>query len=169
VATAADLGYDAALLRAAIAVNERQRASVLEKLQRHLGALLGRRIALFGLAFKPGTDDLRDAPAVDVARWLLASGASVQAHDPVVTVVPELARLSIHGDPYEAAARADAVVLLTEWTEYELLDVHQLRTVMRGDVFIDGRNVFAPGSLSAVGFRVETFGRVERRALAAVA
>jgi UDPglucose 6-dehydrogenase len=168
ITTASELGYDASLLRAAIGVNVKQRTSVLDKLQRHLGALLGRRVALLGLAFKPGTDDLRDAPAVDVARWLITSGATVRAHDPVVQSVPALPQLIIEDDPYVAAARADAVVLFTEWPEYELLDLSRLRSVMRGDVFIDGRNVFAPHAVTAAGFTLETFGRFERRALAVV-
>jgi UDPglucose 6-dehydrogenase len=168
VAIASDLGYDASLLRAAIAVNAQQRAMVLDKLQRHLGTLLGRRVALLGLAFKPGTDDLRDAPAVDIARWLLDAGAMVKAHDPIVTEVPDLPRLTVVPDPYEAVMRADAVVLLTEWPEYELLHLPRLRSSMRGDVFIDGRNVFPPQVVTSAGFRLESFGRTERRALVPV-
>jgi nucleotide sugar dehydrogenase len=163
--TAADLGYDASLLRAAITVNNQRRSLVLQKLQLHLGALLGRRVALLGLAFKPGTDDLRDAPAVDIARWLLAAGVTVRAHDPVVTSVPELPSLAIDVDPYVAAERADAVVLVTEWPEYEALDLVRLRSAMRGDVLIDGRNLFAPRVAAEAGFRMESFGRVDRREL----
>ena len=151
VTTAHELGYDASLLNAAVTVNRQQRIQVIEKLQRHLGAMLGRRVALLGLAFKPGTDDIRDAPAVEIAQLLTEMGASVRAHDPVVTSVPGLACMAIESDPYAAAARADAVVLITEWPEYQMMDLERLRSVMKGDLFIDARNVFAPATLRAAG------------------
>ncbi|HEX7095779.1 MAG TPA: UDP-glucose/GDP-mannose dehydrogenase family protein [Acidimicrobiales bacterium] len=160
VATANELGYDARLLRAALAINARQRSSVIEKLQRHLGALLGTRIAILGLAFKPGTDDTRDAPAIEIIRALHEAGATVRAHDPVVRRVPGLEGLAIEPDPYAAAARADAVVLLTEWPEYTVMDLPSLIRAMRGDLFVDARNLFPPQQLRASGFRVESFGRV---------
>ena len=144
-------------------MNRRQRVQVVEKLQRHLGAMLGRRIALLGLAFKPGTDDIRDAPAVEIAELLLEIGASVRTHDPVVRSVPGLPELVIEDDPYDAAARADAVVLVTEWPEYQVMDLDRLRATMKGDLFVDARNVFAPATLRAAGLRPVSFGRLDAR------
>ncbi|HEY6533375.1 MAG TPA: UDP-glucose/GDP-mannose dehydrogenase family protein [Acidimicrobiales bacterium] len=164
VTTAHELGYDATLLDAAVTVNRQQRTQVVEKLQRHLGALLGRRVALLGLAFKPGTDDIRDAPAVEIARLLLEVGASVRAHDPVVRAIPGLPGLVIDADPYVAASRADAVVLVTEWPEYQVMDLDRLRDTMRGDLFVDGRNAFTPAHLRGAGFRPVSFGRLDHRA-----
>ncbi|HEY6533376.1 MAG TPA: UDP binding domain-containing protein, partial [Acidimicrobiales bacterium] len=161
VTTAHELGYDASLLTAAVTVNRAQRIQVIEKLQRHLGAMLGRRIALLGLAFKPGTDDIRDAPAVEIAQLLTDMGATVRAHDPVVTSVPGLECLTIGTDPYAAAARADAVVLITEWPEYQTMDLGRLRAAMKGDLFVDARNVFAPATLRAAGLRPVSFGRID--------
>jgi nucleotide sugar dehydrogenase len=159
VSTAGDYGYDPLLLRAAIGVNERQRRIVVDKLRHHLGTLRGKRVCLLGLAFKPGTDDLRDAPAVDIARLLVAAGASVTAHDPVVPGVPAVPGLVVRGDPVAAALRADALVLVTEWPEYGALDLVALRSVMRGCTLIDGRNLLDPARARAAGFVYVGVGR----------
>jgi nucleotide sugar dehydrogenase len=159
IAVAADHGYDAKLLRAAREVNDWQRLLVVKKLRRRLRGLRGRRIGLLGLAFKPGTDDLRDAPAVDIAATLVGGGATVVGHDPVVRDVPDVPALSLVDDPYDVAGRADAVVLLTEWPEYLELELDSLRDRMRGDLFIDGRNVFDPAKVEAVGLAYEGIGR----------
>jgi UDPglucose 6-dehydrogenase len=158
IAAARQRGYDPRLLAEVGAVNARQRRLALEKLRAHLGSLAGRRVCLFGLAFKPETDDLRDAPALDLAAALLAAGATVTAYDPVVKAVPELAELIVASDPYEAAAQADAIVLVTEWPEFALLDVAELRERMRGELFVDGRNVLGGVGLSDAGFVYESFG-----------
>jgi len=159
IAVAADHGYDAKILRATRDVNRWQRELVVKKLRRRLHGLRGRRVGLLGLAFKPGTDDLRDAPAVEIAETLLRSGASVGAHDPVVRDVPGLPALSIVDDPYDVAERADAVVLLTEWPEYLELELDALRDRMRGVLFVDCRNVFDPAKVEAAGFVYEGIGR----------
>jgi nucleotide sugar dehydrogenase len=159
VATAREHGYQPELLNATIAVNRRQRDLVVRKLRRGLKTLRGRRIGLLGLAFKPGTDDLREAPAVEIAERLLAEGASVTAHDPVVQDVPQLPALRIVAEPYSVAERADAVVLATEWMEYASLDLEKLRSQMRGDLFIDGRNVIHLEQARAAGLRYEGMGR----------
>jgi UDPglucose 6-dehydrogenase len=161
VTTAHELGYTASLLNATVTVNRQQRIQVVEKLQRHLGTLLGRRIAVLGLAFKPGTDDTRDAPAVDIARLLLDMGAIVRAHDPVVTSVSGLPELVVASDPYAAATRADAVVVVTEWPEYQVMDLDRLRSAMRGDLLVDARNVFDPATLRAADLRPVSFGRLD--------
>jgi len=159
IAVAADHGYEAKLLSAAREVNDWQRQLVVKKLRRRLRGLRGRRVGLLGLAFKPGTDDLRDAPAVDVAAALVAAGATVVAHDPVVRSVPAVPQLALVDDPYDVASRADAVVLLTEWPDYLELELDALRVRMRGVLFVDGRNVFDPAKVEAAGFSYEGVGR----------
>ncbi len=159
ITTADQYGYDATLLRAAVAVNDRQRRQVVERLRHDLKIVQGRRIALLGLAFKPGTDDLRDAPAVDIATWLVRAGALVRAHDPLVTSVPGCPEVVLAPDPYSAAERADAVVLVTEWPDYLALDLGELRARMRGDLVLDGRNLLDPAAVAAAGLRYEGIGR----------
>ena len=152
------LGYEPRLLAEAAAVNDRQRRLAVQKVRSHLGDLAGRRICLLGLAFKPGTDDLRDAPALAIVDELSAAGAEVTAHDPVVDSVADRPGLRVASDPYEAADGADAVVLVTEWPEFQLLDFAELRRRMRGDLFVDGRNVLGGAGMGDAGFVYESFG-----------
>jgi nucleotide sugar dehydrogenase len=159
IATAKEFGHESALLEAAVAVNVRQRSLVIEKLQRHLKVLRGRRVALLGLAFKPGTDDVRDAPALALAERLVDSLAMVTAYDPVVREVPSIPGLKIASDMYDAAEQADAVVLVTEWPEFAELDFGRLRSVMRGDLFLDARNMFDGPALAGSRLRYECIGR----------
>lgn len=162
-------GYDPRLLAEVAGVNRRQRQLALDKLSGQLGSLAGRRVGLLGLAFKPGTDDLRDAPAVALAAALLAAGAEVAAYDPVVRAVPDLPELVVLDDAYEVAADTDALVLVTEWPEFRLLDVVELHRRMRGDLFVDGRNVLGGLPWADAGFVYESFGGLaERRRLRSV-
>jgi UDPglucose 6-dehydrogenase len=155
MATGLDYGYTSPVLRGTVEVNNGQRVWVIRKLQQHLKVLKGRRVALLGLAFKPGTDDLRDAPALEIARRLLAAGAVVAACDPVVKQLPEdLQAVQLHSDPYDAARRADALVLCTEWPELTTLQAARLAQVMRGDVVIDGRNCFDESAFRRAGLRI---------------
>ena len=154
IAMGQDYGLNATLLRATVEVNEGQKAAVVRKLQRELKILKGRRIALLGLAFKPGTDDLRDAPSLGIARRLLNRGALVSAFDPVVKDLPEDWPVRIGTDPYDAAERADAVVLVTEWPEFEDIDYAQLAKVMAGTLVLDGRNALDPSAARAAGLRL---------------
>jgi nucleotide sugar dehydrogenase len=158
VATSEDLGYEPRILRATISVNDRQRDSLVERLQHRLHGLRGRRIALLGLAFKPGTDDVRDSPALEVARRLLGSNAFVSAYDPLVGNV-NVPGVVTAVDPYEAVERADAVALITEWPEFLNLDFSEIKRRMRGDLFVDARNMFDHASVSAHGLRYEGIGR----------
>jgi nucleotide sugar dehydrogenase len=159
VRLATDRGYQPQLLQATLGVNQRQRWSIVEKLLSHLRTLQGKHVALLGLAFKPGTDDLRDSPAVDVAGWLLSAGSRVSAHDPMVHSVPGLPDLEMSPSAYRTAAGADALVLLTDWPEYRALDLTGLREVMNGDVLIDARNLLDPGAAVRAGFVYEGVGR----------
>lgn len=159
LATAEDYGYRARLLTATVEVNQDQRHLVVEQLLRHLKTLRGARVALLGLAFKPGTDDLRDSPAVDVARRLLSRGCFVTAHDPVVHELPQLPGVRMASDPYRAAWGSDAVVLATDWPQFLGLDLVRLRTATRGTLFFDGRNNFDPVAVRAAGFDYLGIGR----------
>ena len=169
VSVAEEHGYDASLLRAAVAVNARQRATVIEKLQRHLKSLRGRRVGVLGLAFKPGTDDLRNAPSVEILEHLVARGCSLVAHDPVVSHLPTLPSVRLVAEPEDVGDRADAVVLVTEWPEYLGLDLVSLRARMRGQLFLDGRNVFDPESVLSAGLTYEGLGRCSTRQRIAIA
>jgi nucleotide sugar dehydrogenase len=159
IAAAEDHGYEARILRATLEVNAAQRGLVVRKLRRRLCGLRGRRVGLLGLAFKPETDDLRDAPATDIAHWLVQGGARVVAHDPVVKSLPGVPEVVVVDDCYEVADRADAVVLVTDWAEYHDLDLDELRHRMRGVLFVDGRGVFDPEKVERAGLVFEGIGR----------
>ncbi|EHB56257.1 nucleotide sugar dehydrogenase [Mycolicibacterium rhodesiae JS60] len=159
ISSGEEYGYLPAMLQATVEINKMQRARTVRKLQRELHILKGRRIALFGLTFKPGTDDLRDAPALDIARRLLSAGAVISAFDPVVKALPaEFGAVRLAHDVYEAADRVDAVVLTTEWPEFTLIDPAELRRVMRGDLVIDGRNCLSEANFATSGLRLIGFG-----------
>src|SRR5580658_2200968 len=157
VATAGEYGLDMPIVKAAREVNQRQRERVIEKLLDELKILKGRTIGLLGLAFKPNTDDLRDAPALDIARRLIERGARVKAHDPVAmdrfrADNPSLDVLCC-ATAEEVAEGADALVLVTEWPEYRELDWEALAKSMRSAFLLDGRNVLDRSRLTRAGFR----------------
>lgn len=159
IATGQEYGYTPSMLQATVDINKNQRASAVRKLQRELHMLKGRRIALLGLTFKPGTDDLRDAPALDIARRLLAAGAVVTAFDPVVKTLPdEFKAIRMTRDIYDAADRADAVVVTTEWPEFRVIEVDLLQRVMRGNLVLDGRNCLPEASFAGSGLRLVGIG-----------
>jgi UDPglucose 6-dehydrogenase len=158
---AANSGYHFQLLSAVIEVNELQKRRVVAKLAKHLGSLRGKTVALLGLAFKPNTDDLREAPSLVLASRLLAEGARVRAWDPVA--LDEAARL-LHGVAFaetilEAVADADAAVVVTEWDELRRLASPDVRDAMRNPLVIDGRNMLDPAAMRAAGFVYEGIGR----------
>jgi UDPglucose 6-dehydrogenase len=158
---AGNSGYHFQLLNSVIEVNELQKRRVIGKLRKHLGQLEGRSVALLGLAFKPETDDMREASSLVLAARLLAEGAKVRAYDPVAS---EAARERLRGvrlyDTGEAAiAGADAAVLVTEWRQILELDWAQLAPTMRRPVLIDGRNALNPAAMRAAGYVYEGIGR----------
>jgi len=141
--------YEAPLLRAVAEVNARQLDRTVDKLERELGGAHGRTVAVLGLAFKPNTDDVRDAPALAIIRRLRARGALVRAHDPIANA-PARAQLGDDGIAYfdamyDAVAGADAVVLATEWNEFRALDFARCAAAMRGTLLVDGRNYAGVG------------------------
>ena len=155
---AANSGYHFQLLNAVIEVNELQKRRVIGKLRRHLGSLRDKRVALLGLAFKPHTDDMREAPSLVLAGRLLAEGAEVRAWDPVVEG-HDLHGVEISSTPEEAADGADAVVVVTEWPQLADVDWAAVGATMRTRVLIDGRNMLDPIVLGDAGFTFEGIGR----------
>jgi len=156
---AANSGYNFQLLNAVIEVNELQKRRVIGKLERRLGSLRGKKVALLGLAFKPGTDDMREAPSLVLAGRLLAEGAEVSAWDPVADGRIHLHGVEIASSALEALDGVDAAVLVTEWPELRELDWAEAGARMRNRLIVDGRNMLDPGELRALGFEYEGIGR----------
>jgi UDPglucose 6-dehydrogenase len=156
---ASNSGYHFQLLSAVIEVNELQKKRVVGKLERHLGSLRGKKVALLGLAFKPNTDDMREAPSIVIASRLLAEGAEVRAWDPVADgrALPHGVELS--QTPLDAVRGADAAVIVTEWPELKELARPDVRDAMANALIIDGRNLLDPADVRAAGFVYEGIGR----------
>ena len=159
---ARQLGLDFDLLRAVERVNERQKRLLFDKALKEFGALAGKRFAVWGLAFKPKTDDMREAPALTLIQLLTGAGAEVVAHDPVSGAVasPLLGpHVRLADEPYAAAEGADALFLVTEWNEFRSPDFARLATVMRRRVLFDGRNVWDAARARDAGFTYHGVGR----------
>jgi UDPglucose 6-dehydrogenase len=158
---AAASGSHPQMLRAVVEINRDQRLMVVQKLHALLGDLEDRTVTLLGLSFKPDTDDLRNAPAIEIADFLHHEGCRIRAYDPVANGAARAAlpMVELCADPYTAAAGADAVVLVTEWAEFRQLDLPRLRDQMQTPVFVDGRNVFEPDAMRMLGFVYAGIGR----------
>ena len=154
---AANSGYHFQLLNAVIEVNELQKRRVLQKLERHLGKLRGKSVALLGLAFKPNTDDMREAPSLVLASRLIAEGAEVRGWDPIAR--PDLQGVALCSTPLEAVTGADAAVIVTEWPQLLEFPSEEARRAMRHPLIVDGRNLLDPDSVRALGFAYEGTGR----------
>jgi UDPglucose 6-dehydrogenase len=162
IATARDNGLEFDMLRAVERVNERQKKLLVNKAVRHFGSLEGKRFAVWGLAFKPKTDDMREAPAIDVVEGLVGKGATVRAHDPVASEVATALfgqRVTITDTPYEALEDADALFVVTEWNEFRQPDFQRMKAMMKSPVIFDGRNIYDPVRLRERGFTVYSVGR----------
>ena len=165
--TADQVGYDAPLIKAVEAVNNRQKGVLFAKLARHFGGesqLAGKVIAVWGLAFKPNTDDMREAPSRTLIEALWAAGARVQAFDPVAMdemrrIYGERDDLSLAGNKYAALEGADALAICTEWQQFRAPDFDEMQTRMRGKVIVDGRNLYQPGRMKAEGWVYYSVGR----------
>ncbi len=155
--TGADYGYDAQLLKATVSVNQQQRALVIQKLQNSLKILKGKTIGIMGLTFKPDTDDLRDAPALDIIQKLVDLGAKVKAYDPIISsgtaVHSQLTDINLVSTPELLAENTDAIVLMTEWEEFKQLDYQKLATLMRSPLMIDCRNFLSATDLAEANFQ----------------
>jgi UDPglucose 6-dehydrogenase len=165
---AANSGYHFQLLNAVIEVNELQKRRVVAKLQKHLGTLGGKRVALLGLAFKPHTDDMREAPSLVLASRLLAEGAEVRVWDPVAELSGLLRGPVRCATPLAAAEGADAVVVVTEWPELLEIPLEELAAAMRTPLVVDGRNFLDPDAVQAAGLVYEGVGRVAQSSFAAL-
>jgi UDPglucose 6-dehydrogenase len=157
--------YDFQILSAVEAVNERQKLRLLDKLQKHFGSLKGKKIAIWGLAFKPKTDDMREAPAVPLIKGLIQGGARIQAYDPeAMTVARSIfgAKIGYAESNYAALKGADALVLVTEWNEFREPDFVRMKKLMREPVVFDGRNIYNPEQIKAQGFKYFSIGRPTR-------
>jgi UDPglucose 6-dehydrogenase len=163
VKTANDNGLEFSLLRAVEAVNEQQKRVLVDKVVRHFGAdLSGRRFALWGLAFKPRTDDMREAPSIPIIEGLLARGAAVRAHDPEAMEMAAAIfgnRISYHRLNYEALQGADALLIVTEWNEFRRPDFPRIKQLLKNPVIFDGRNVYDPQRMRDLGFTYYPIGQ----------
>jgi UDPglucose 6-dehydrogenase len=126
-----------------------------------LGKLQGKTISLLGLAFKPNTDDMREAPSIDIAQKLVAAGAKVRAYDPAAvenarTLMPAV---TMFNDPYDMVKESDAIIVITEWNEFKQLDLERIRTVMKTPILFDGRNIYDPAEVRSLGFKYRGIGR----------
>jgi len=161
---AESVGYDFELLQSVERINANQQLYFMKKLRSALWTLKGKQIGVLGLAFKGGTDDIRESPAVNIVKNLLAEGCCVSVYDPAAmqkarTVLPEHGNLVYATDAFDAAHDAHALLVVTEWPEFARLDVSRLRQTMRYPVVIDGRNLFALGEMAAAGFHYYSMGR----------
>jgi UDPglucose 6-dehydrogenase len=155
-------GESLEIVEAVIRVNEQQRQRMVGKIASMFGGeLRGRTLALLGLSFKPETDDIRDAPALDIIRGLQAAGATVRAFDPVAmsNAARELPGLTLCKNEYECCENADGLVLVTEWNQFRLLDLARVKSLLREPVLVDLRNVYDPAALRRAGFRYVSVGR----------
>jgi UDPglucose 6-dehydrogenase len=159
---ARDAGYRCELLESVETVNKRQKSRLVEKMQGHFGTLEGKKVALWGLAFKPKTDDTREAPAIEMAKEIVRSGGKVVAYDPEAS---DSARAILDGtieyakSSYDALEGADALAIATEWSEFLEPDFSRMRSMMRTPIIFDGRNIYTPQQMRTEGFEYFSIGR----------
>jgi UDPglucose 6-dehydrogenase len=165
---ARDVGYDFKLLTAVMEINAEQKARFLKKVRDAVWNVRSKKLAVLGLAFKGGTDDVRDSPALDIVAELLESGASIVAFDPAARAraeasLPKTQNLSFATDPYEACAGADAVLVLTEWQEFYGLDLARIKQLLHLPIMLDGKNIFDPQKAQEAGLNYYSVGRLPLR------
>ena len=160
--SAQDRGYDFKILRAVEDVNKVQKERLVAKMEQHFGQLSGKTVALWGLAFKPRTDDMREAPAIPIIERLLEHGAKVRAYDPAAAPVARRifdGRIALCDKSYDALAGADALAIVTEWNEFRDPDFEKMRSLLKSPVVFDGRNIYSPEHMRALGFTYFSIGR----------
>jgi len=162
-AVARECGYDFRILEEVSRVNEEQLERFMRKVKAALWTLRGKKLAVLGLAFKGGTDDIRESPALSVVEMLLREGCEIRAYDPAAM---ERARAALPQrgvtyceNPYEAASGADALLILTDWKEFAALELDRLRALLAYPIVVDGRNLYDPAAMSAAGFIYYSIGR----------
>ncbi len=154
-------GADFGILKEVMEVNAGQRKKFLRKIEEALWVVKGKTVAVLGLAFKPHTDDIREAPALDILAWLDKQGAHIRAYDPAAqeNVRKLFPGVAYCASPYQAAEQADALLVVTEWDEFRYLDLKRLRETMKHGIIIDGRNIFDPPAVTEAGFEYFSMGR----------
>jgi UDPglucose 6-dehydrogenase len=154
-------GQHPQLLRSVMEINKHQRRLVVQKVRTLLGSLQDKTVGLLGLSFKPNTDDMRESPAVEVAHMLLSECATVKAYDPVAMGVAArtLREVQLRNDPYDLAQGCDALVIITDWNEFKQLNLARIRDIMRQPIIVDGRNIYEPETMRALGFTYRGIGR----------
>ncbi|WP_172256924.1 UDP-glucose dehydrogenase family protein [Saccharibacillus deserti] len=167
---AGNVDYEFKLLKSVVEVNNDQRFNIIAKLNHSLGSLQGKTVGIWGLAFKPNTDDVREAPALDIIQTLLSEGAMVKAYDPIATenfrrFFPQESDVQWCDTAVETAESADALCLLTDWSEFKEIDLKQLNGVMKQPILIDGRNVYSREQLADTDFQYYSIGRPELESL----
>jgi len=159
---AAEKDYDFKILKAVEQVNTSQKTRMVARMRAHFGSLKGKTVAVWGLAFKPRTDDMREAPAIPLVKALLAEGADVQAYDPQATKVAKGifgSKVTLATRSYDALKGADCLVIVTEWSEFRRPDFEKMRKLMRSPIIFDGRNLFTPEQMKQSGFTYYSVGR----------
>lgn len=164
IKTLEEYGVNAGILRGALSVNEERVSKFVKKLKEILWVIKGKKIAIWGLSFKPNTDDIREAPSIRVIQELLREGALIRAYDP--KAVPNMKRLFPEGedlkyfsDKYEAAKGAEALLVITEWEEFKKADLSKLKKIMELPIILDGRNIYNPEEVRSLGFEYHSIGR----------
>jgi len=158
---AEEKGLDPKILNTVMDVNHDRRTAAVKQVEALLGSLKGRTVGLLGLAFKPNTDDMRDAPSIDIAQGLIAGGANVRAYDPVAMENARglLPAVEMFDNPYKLADGCDALMLIAEWNEFKQLDLERLKSRMVQPVLFDGRNIYDPAYMRKLGFKYRAMGR----------
>ncbi len=158
---AEDKGRHPQMLLAVMEINADRRRQLIEKLVELTGDLKGQTVGLLGLTFKPNTDDMREAPSLEVVQFLEKAGAKVRAYDPVgmMRAAALLPDVEMAPDPYTMAKDCDALIVCTEWNEFKHLDLKRIHKLMRNPVIMDGRNIYDPDGMSDLGFRYRGMGR----------
>lgn len=155
------VGYNFKILRSVLEVNNNQKLKPFEKLKNALGDIKGRTIAILGLAFKPNTNDMREAPSVEIIKKIQRAGGRVKVYDPAAmeTAKSILKNIEYAENPYDTVKNVDAIILVTEWEEFKKLDLERVRKLVKGNIFIDGRNVFNYEKMANLGFEYYSIGR----------
>lgn len=163
--TAQEHGAPSRIIEAVVEVNAAQKARMVKKIKDVIGDFSDKTIAVLGLAFKPETDDMREAPAISILSAISEKGAKIKAHDPQAgqEALKEMPFLELATGPYEACEGADAVILMTEWNEYRALDLERLKSVLKAPILIDLRNVYDPVKMEESGFIYRSVGRISKK------